>query len=55
MCKWLAIFSNAEFTVEAANIHDAKEAVLKLVPKYGLKRGQPFELYKLGGGNYGIL
>ena len=55
MSKWLAIFSNVEFTVEAENIHDAKEAVLQMAPKWGLKRGQPFELYRLGGGNYGIL
>ena len=55
MSKWLAIFSNAEFTVDAVNIHEAKKAVIRKAETYGLKRGQHFELYRLGGANYGIL
>lgn len=47
--KWLVIFSNCEFVVVAASLLDAKREVQKQIPVHGLKRGQKFEIYRLGG------
>lgn len=53
MSKWLVIFDNAEFTVTADTLHDAKIEVEKTAPRYGLKRGARFELYRLEVSAYG--
>lgn len=56
MCKWLVIFANCEFVVVAENLLDAKKEVLKEIPIHGLRKGQKFEIYRLGGASaYGTV
>ena len=56
MYKWLAVFANAEFTVCAANIHEAKRLVEIEARKHGIRKSAQFELYRLGGVSaYGTL
>lgn len=47
--KWLVVFSNCEFVVVAASLLEAKQEVQKQIPVHGLRRGQKFEIYRLGG------
>ena len=48
MSKWLVVFSNAEFIVIAENIHTLKKEVEREIPMWGLRKGQPFEVYRIG-------
>ena len=49
MSKWLVVFANCEFVVVAASLLDAKKEVQKQIPVHGLRKGQQFEIYRLGG------
>ena len=49
MSKWLVIFANCEFVVVAASLLEAKQEVQKQIPVHGLRKGQKFEIYRLGG------
>lgn len=56
MIKWLVIFANAEFVVQAANIHEAKKRVEIEARARGIKKSAKFELYRLGGASaYGTI
>lgn len=56
MCKWLVVFSNAEFIIIAENIHTLKKEVERQIPLRGLRKGQPFEVYRIGEAEaYGTL
>lgn len=48
MCKWLVVFSNMEFILIAENIHTLKKEVERQIPLRGLRKGQPFEVYRIG-------
>ena len=45
--KWLVIFRNAEFEVQAPDILQARRAVEHARGKYGLARRATYELYRL--------
>ena len=49
MSIWLVIFANCEFVVFAASLLEAKQEVQKQIPVHGLRKGQKFEIYRLGG------
>lgn len=56
MYKWLVVFANVEFTVCAANIHEAKRLVEIEARKRGIRKLAQFELYRLGGASaYGTI
>ena len=48
MCKWLVVFSNAEFIIIAENIHTLKKEVERQITLRGLRKGQTFEVYRIG-------
>ena len=47
MSKWLVVFSNAEFVITAEDIHKLKKEIERQIPIRGLRRGQPYEVYRL--------
>ena len=51
--NWLVICAKAEFIVQGETLLDAKIAVYSALPKYGLKRNTPYELYRLRRFPYG--
>lgn len=48
MSKWLVVFSNAEFVIIAEDMHALKKEVERQIPIRGLRKGQPFEVYRIG-------